>query len=319
MHEFELIRKYFSKLAKSNKSSLNLNDDVFFDKKNKLVLSVDTYVEKVHFLNFKKPELVIRKIIRSSISDIVCKGVNPKFIFICAAGNNNHFSKKNLKKLCNSIKKEQSIYKILIGGGDTVKSNKLTFSITSLGYSDKIVFRNKSNVNDDIYVTGNLGDSYMGLCSLKSKLKANKSINNYFLNKYYSPDIQVNLTKKLSTFASSSIDISDGLFSDLDKLLNRQNYSYKVFLNKIPISNALNSYIKLKKIKKIDLISKGDDYQIIFTSPKSKRKIINNFSINNKIRITKIGTIVNGKDKSVILADSGSQIFPKNKGYFHNF
>ena len=98
-------------------------------KKNKLVLSVDTYVEKVHFLNFKKPELVIRKIIRSSISDIVCKGVNPKFIFICASGGSKHFSKKNLKKIYNSIKKEQSIYKILIGGGDTVKSNNLTFDL----------------------------------------------------------------------------------------------------------------------------------------------------------------------------------------------
>ena len=98
-----------------------------------------------------------------------------------------------------------------------------------------------------------------------------------------------------------------------------QNHSYKVFLSKIPISKTLNSYIKLKKLKKIDLISKGDDYQILFTSPKSKRKIINNFSINNKIRITKIGTIVNGKDRSVILADSGLQIFPNNKGYFHNF
>ena len=318
MNEFEIINKYFSKLH-NDKSSLNLNDDVFFDKKNKLVLSVDTYVEKVHFLNFKKPELVIRKIIRSSISDIVCKGVNPKFIFICAAGNNSHFSKKNLKKIYNSIKKEQSKYKILIGGGDTVKSNKLTFSITSLGYSDKIVFRNKSNVNDDIYVTGNLGDSFMGLCSLQKKLKVNKSINNYFQNKYYSPDIQVKLTKKLSTVASSSIDISDGLFSDLDKLLNRQNYSYKVFLNKIPISKTLSNLIKLKKLKKSILISKGDDYQILFTSPQSKRKIINSFSINNKIRITKIGTILNGKDKSVILADNGKQIFPKNKGYFHNF
>ena len=74
MHEFELIRKYFSKLAKSNKSSLNLNDDVFFDKKKGLVISIDTYNEGSHFLNFKKPDLVIKKIIRSSISDLICKG-----------------------------------------------------------------------------------------------------------------------------------------------------------------------------------------------------------------------------------------------------
>ena len=65
MHEFELIKKYFSKLSKNNKSSLNLNDDVFFDKKNRLVISIDTYNEGNHFLDFKKPELVIKKIIRS--------------------------------------------------------------------------------------------------------------------------------------------------------------------------------------------------------------------------------------------------------------
>ncbi len=45
MHEFELINQYFSKLSSNNKGSLKLNDDVFFDKKKKLVISVDTYVE----------------------------------------------------------------------------------------------------------------------------------------------------------------------------------------------------------------------------------------------------------------------------------
>ena len=52
MHEFYLINKYFSKLTKNNKSSLNLNDDVF-DKSKGLVVSVDTYVEGIHFINFK--------------------------------------------------------------------------------------------------------------------------------------------------------------------------------------------------------------------------------------------------------------------------
>ena len=65
MHEFELIKKYFSKLSKFNKSSLNLNDDVFFDKKKNLVISIDTYNLGSHFLDFKKPDLVIKKIIRA--------------------------------------------------------------------------------------------------------------------------------------------------------------------------------------------------------------------------------------------------------------
>ena len=74
MHEFELINKYFSKLTNKSKSSLNLNDDVFFDKKKNLVVSVDTYIAGKHFINFKNPELTIKKVVRSSISDLICKG-----------------------------------------------------------------------------------------------------------------------------------------------------------------------------------------------------------------------------------------------------
>ena len=79
MHEFDLINNYFLKIAKKNKSALNLNDDVFFDKKRGVVISVDTYNIGTHFYDFKSPDLVIKKILRSSISDLICKGVKPKF------------------------------------------------------------------------------------------------------------------------------------------------------------------------------------------------------------------------------------------------
>ena len=92
MNEFQIIKRYFSKLSRNNKSSLNLNDDVFFDKSKNLVISVDTYNEGVHFINFKKPDLVIKKIIRSSISDLICKGVVPKYYFISESGNNKSLS-----------------------------------------------------------------------------------------------------------------------------------------------------------------------------------------------------------------------------------
>ena len=96
MHEFELIKKYFSNLSLDNKSSLNLNDDVFFSKSEKLVISVDTYIEGVNFVNFKNPDLVIKKILRSSISDLICKGVKPKYYFISGSGNNKSFTRKNI-------------------------------------------------------------------------------------------------------------------------------------------------------------------------------------------------------------------------------
>ena len=132
MHEFDLIKKYFSKLSKLNKSSLNLNDDVFFDRKKNLVMSIDTYNEGYHFLNFKNPELVIKKIIRSSISDLICKGAIPKFYFISGSGNKKTFSKKNLSKISTSLEQEQKKYRILLCGGDTTFSNRLSFTITTV-------------------------------------------------------------------------------------------------------------------------------------------------------------------------------------------
>ena len=72
MNELEIINN-IRKIIK-NPSALNINDDVLFDKKNKLVVSIDTYNEKIHFLNFNKPELIIKKVLRSSISDIISKG-----------------------------------------------------------------------------------------------------------------------------------------------------------------------------------------------------------------------------------------------------
>ncbi len=319
MHEFELIKKYFSKLAKENKSSLNLNDDVFFDKKTGVVISVDTYNIGTHFLNFKNPDLVIKKILRSSISDLICKGVKPKFYFISGSGNKKTFTKNNLYKISKSLKSEQNKFKIDLCGGDTTFSNKLSFTITSMGYSKKIIYRNKAKPNDDIYVTGNLGDSFLGLNLLKKKINVKKKDKSFFINKYYNPDLPLNLIKSLIKFANSSIDISDGLIDDLSKMINRQKLSFHVFEKNIPVSKHLNNLIKKKKLNKINLISKGDDYQVLFTADLNKVRIIENASKRTGIKITKIGKIVSGKHRSLIFDEKGKQIQAKSKGYIHKF
>ena len=319
MHEFELIKKYFSILSKKNKSSLNLNDDVFFDKSKRLVVSIDTYIEGVHFINFKKPDLVIKKILRSSISDLICKGVKPKFYFISGSGNNKTFSQSNLAKISQSLNQEQKKYNILLCGGDTVFSNKLSFTITSIGFSKKIIFRNNAKLNDDIYITGNVGDSYTGLRILKNKINVNKNLKNYFEKSYYQPNLCYDLTNRLLSFANTSIDVSDGLITDLEKLINKQKLSYKLFFKKIPISNNLNRLLNMKKFKKISFISKGDDYQILFTANPSKSRIISKISKTLRIKISKIGKICNASQKSEIIDQKGKEIALKNKGFYHNF
>ena len=319
MHEFELIKKFFSKLSISNKSSLNLNDDVFFDKKRSLVISIDTYNEGVHFLNFKKPDLVVKKILRSSISDLICKGVFPKYYFISASGNKKTFTKKNLSKISNSLKQEQNKYGILLCGGDTTFSNKLSFSITSVGFSKNIVFRNKAKLNDDIYVTGNLGDSFVGLKVLQNKINSTKNLENYFVKKYFEPDIQIKLTNDLLKFANTSIDISDGLIDDLKKMINQQKLSYKIWEEKIPISRKLSALLKKNDLKKLNFISNGDDYQILFTASVNRSRIIESASKKLGVKISKIGKIRQKNEKSALINKKGQHLLVKSPGYKHQF
>ena len=319
MHEFELIKNYFQKLSKNSQGALNLNDDVFFDKNNQLVISVDTYTEGNHFIDFKRPDLVIKKIIRSSISDIICKGVKPKYYFISGSGNKKKFSKSNLSKISKSLNEEQNKYKIFLGGGDTVFSNKLSFTITSVGFAKDIVYRNKAKINDDIYVSGNLGDSYLGLLVLKNKFKLNYKLKKYFTDQYFMPNIQLKLTDQIKKFANTSIDISDGLLADLDKMINNQKLSYKIFLNDIPISRNLKKILDSKNLPKINYVSKGDDYQVLFTASKDKMRIIKKIASNCRVKLTKIGSIQSYVKKSSIVDDKNVKISLKNKGYFHKF
>ncbi len=319
MHEFDLINNYFFKIAKKNKSALNLNDDVFFDKKRGVVISVDTYNIGTHFYDFKSPDLVIKKVLRSSISDLICKGVIPKFYFISGSGNKKTFTKNNLYKISKSLKSEQNKFKIDLCGGDTTFSNKLSFTITSLGYSNKIIYRNKAKLNDDVYVTGNLGDSFLGFKALTNKSKFKNKDKLFFVDKYYKPELPINLTKYLLKFANTSIDVSDGLIDDLTKMINRQKLSFHLFENKIPVSNNLSNLIKKQRLNKIDLISNGDDYQVLFTADIKKARIIKNASKTTGIKITKIGKIVYGKDRSLIIDEKGKQIQAKSKGYIHRF
>jgi len=319
MNEFQLIKKYFLQLTKNNKSSLNLNDDVFFDKSKNLAISIDTYNEGVHFIDFKKPNLVIKKIIRSSISDLICKGVLPKYYFISGSGNNKCFTSSNLKKISKSLEQEQKKYNISLCGGDTVFSKKLSFTIVSLGFSKNIIFRNKAKLNDDIYVTGNLGDSFTGLEILRKKYDVDSNLKRYFENKYYQPTLNLYLAKKLSLFANTSIDVSDGLIEDLNKLINKQSLSYKLKLDNIPISKNLKKFLIKKKLSKKSFISQGDDYQILFTADSSKFKVISKIAQSSGIKISKIGKITSNRNKSQILDQKGKKTAIKEKGYLHKF
>ena len=319
MDEFELIKNYFQKISINNPSAKDLNDDVFFDKNKKLVVSIDTYNEGVHFPNFKYPNLVIKKIIRSSISDLIAKGVKPEYYFISGSGNKNKFTKKNLKIISKSLNQEQKKYNLKLSGGDTTNFNKVSFSIVSIGFSKKIVQRNNARLNDDIYVTGNIGDSFIGLKAIKNNIKINAKLKNYFINQFYCPNLPYKIYKEIHKFANTSIDISDGLITDMNKLINKQKLSFEINVNKIPISKKLEFYLKKFKKLRTQYLFNGDDYQILFTAPQKKRLLIKSVGKRMNQKFTIIGKINNSYKKNSIKLDNKPLNISKFKGYSHKF
>ena len=102
-------------------------------------------------------------------------------------------------------------------------------------------------------------------------------------------------------------------------MINNQKLSYKLFLDDIPISNNLKKILDLKKLSKINYISNGDDYQVLFTASKNKTRIIKKIASNYRVKITKIGSIQSHVEKPSIIDDKNMKITLKNKGYFHKF
>ena len=319
MNEFKIINDYFKVLSKKNPAAKNLNDDVFFDSKSGMVISIDTYNSNVHFKGFKYPYLIIKKIIRSSLSDIICKGVIPKYYFLSGGGNKNTFTKRNLSLISKSLKEEQKKYSIKIGGGDTVYSKIPTFTVTTIGLSKSIIERNKAKIKDDIYVTGNLGDSFLGLKFIKNNKIGPKKFQKYFINKYYCPEIPFHFSKTLKNFANTSIDISDGLISDMYRLINKQNLSFEIDLNSIPISRNLTTYLKNYNKKKQEFVFNGDDYQLLFTSSKKNRRKISAIAQKMNQKITIIGKINNSYKSNILKLGNKSLKLAKYKGYSHKF
>ena len=185
-------------------------------------------------------------------------------------------------------------------------------------FKERPILRSGANYLDDIYVTGNIGDSYIGLKLFQKKIFAYTK-NNYFKKMYTEPDLPYKFSKFLFKFANSSIDISDGIFQDLKHLLSSSKKGALIHLEKIPLSKPFLANVQSKNIDIKNMISNGDDYQIIFTSKKNNRSIIQKYSKIANVKVTRIGSII--KSRKLKIKNYGKIIDfdVKRMGYTHIF
>lgn len=315
--EENIITDYLKPLTFNNINSLNLSDDIYYDNKNKIVISTDTYEEGIHFIKSSWPKFFVKKIFRASISDIICKGSKPKVYFLSLSINKiNH---KWLNSFKDELSKESKKFGLYLGGGDTIRSKKLSVTITVIGEAlKKPILRKTSHINDDLYITGNIGDSYIGLNVLLKKFNLGK-FNNYFKKSFVEPVIQQKFSEHLHKFASASMDLSDGLILDLSRLCKASKCGAILSFIDLPFSKNLRNISKKKKINLKNVFSRGDDYQILFTSNPKNRNLIKSISKKTNTKISRVGKIIPQK---IIKMDDGDKMnnFSTNKtGYIHSF
>ena len=319
MKEFDIIQKYFRPLSKGNYGAMNLTDDVYFDLKKNIATSVDTYVENKHFLFSNNPKLYLKKIFRSSISDLYAKGIEPTKYFFSLSLPKGKFKKKHFLEFKKILYSEQKKFNVLLSGGDLTISKTMSITFIFMGkLKHKPILRSGAKTFDDIYVTGNVGDAYIGLRLLKKKIFFIKN-KKHFIKSYVNPELPVKFSKFLYKFCNSSIDISDGIFQDLHHLLNYSKKGAFVDVEKIPLSKQLKKLIESKNFNLSNAVSKGDDYQILFTSKKNNREKIFKYSKISKVKISRIGLIT--RDKKLKTRNYGKVIDfnDKKMGYTHNF
>ncbi len=293
-----IIDKFLKKLNFNKKGTYNFENDASYlslNKKYKLAVTTDTILENIDFFKKDNPKSIAQKIMTVNLSDIFAMGANPHsyLLNLCLPS---YIDNEWFKNFTQELKKIQLKYNFYLIGGDLSKSKNLIISSTFFGYikKNKEVFQNKFNISDEIWVSGNIGDSKIGLEILRKNISLGTNLDNFFIKKYYYPK-PCKLGPKISKYCSSMKDSSDGLIGDLNKILNNKAGAL-INLKDIPLSLRVKKIIKSKiEIKLETLLNAGDDYSLIFISNPKNRKKIKNIAFKNKIKITQIGKIVRTK------------------------
>ena len=318
MNEFNTIQKYFLPLTKGNKSANYLQDDtasVTIESNKELIISKDLMAEDVHFRISYGGYNIAKKLLLSNLSDIASSGAKPLYYML---GFSKNIDENFTKEFCRGLKDVGDQFDLSLIGGDTIKTiDKLCFSITIFGEIDKgkSLKRNNAKDGDLIFVSGNIGDAYLGINILENGDNPQPSINEnyqqYLINRHLCPIPRVAMAMELvkNNLSKSATDISDGLLADLLHICQASKLDAIILQKQIPISVAAKYVLKKNNHLNLQqLLSGGEDYELIFTAPKNYRKEIDQLSTKLKIKVTCIGRMQKTKQQPQIhLLDKNKQ------------
>ncbi len=317
--EFDLIREYFTQ--PTQQTNLSIGDDaalISVGSGMELAISADMLVAGTHFFHDADAYKLGWKSLAVNVSDMAAMGANPKWATLAIALP--HLDKDWLAAFSHGFFACAKVFNIDLIGGDTTRG-PLTVSIQIMGEvpKGKAIKRSGAKPGDDIWVSGTLGDAALGLAHLQGKMQDKLALDDgyieYCLHALHAPNPRVELGMALRNIATSAIDISDGLLSDLGHILKSSSLGAQLHLSQLPTSAFISQHLHEKHIQQY-VIAGGDDYELCFTAPPSAQEKINNLSQQLNLKLTNIGSISSTPELLVYDASQKSMSFNKT-GYDH--
>lgn len=303
MKEFSLIDNLAAIVDKNKK---HIGDDCAMVKvgKQKLALTTDSLVQDIHFLSTCDFYALGKKLVSVNLSDLASCGAKPLF-GLCSINIAPKTPKKKILDLYRGIAKcsQENDFKII--GGNTTRSKELSFSISAVGKTKRFVYRCGAKHGDLVFVSGQVGNSRLGLEIIK---KHNCKTKNVFTRSHLLPKARTDLVSIISKYASSAIDISDGLVADASHIAKQSKACINIDKKKLPISKDLKKALGKEKAITYGLFG-GEDYEILCTAHKKHKKRL------QACGFVHIGEILNLRQEAVLI-DGRINI---DKGFEHEF
>lgn len=292
MGEFDLIERYFTRPARH--AVLGVGDDCALlapTSGMQLALSTDMLVEGRHFLSTVNPVHLGHKALAVNLSDLAACGARPRAFLLSLALP--RIDESWLYGFAQGLWSLADAFDCDLIGGDTTQG-PLNISITVIGETPQgqALLRSGAQVGDDIYVSGYVGDARVALEVFRGSLSVPSSVFNAARIRMEQPTPRVALGLALRGIATAAADISDGLWGDLSHILKASQVGATLDATQTLTLLACATEFELPQSKHLQFVlTGGDDYELVFTAPASKRAEVHAAGLNALTRLTRIGQI----------------------------
>jgi thiamine-monophosphate kinase len=317
MKEFELIKHFFTEQTVKRKDVLlGIGDDCAVvdntDKQN-IVVTTDTLVAGVHFPLDTSARAIGHKAVAVNLSDIAAMGAKPSWLSLAITlpEVNNEW----LSEFCSGVFDLCEFYNVQLIGGDTTQG-PLSITITAQGLvsENKYLSRAGAKAGDWLYVTGDVGDAALALQHINDEITLEPEFVEPIKRKLDFPKPRVLVGQALREYASSAIDISDGIIADLSHICVASNVGANIVLDAVPMSNIMHDSLLFEDAINLALTG-GDDYELLFTVSEDNKVGMETSLSTIGVPVTCIGQINASQTISTTLNNKPVPI--NSKGFEH--